>query len=55
MEVLVIRDRIKSISCKKIGTVGKGGGIWSEKGDKDELRLSVSSLTMHCVLCHLCI
>ena len=45
----------KSISSKKEETVGKGGGVWLAKGEKDEVRLSVSALVIHCVLCHLCL
>ena len=32
---------------------GKGGGIWLAKGEKYEVRLSVSALVINCVLCHI--
>ena len=53
LEVLVIRYRRKSISTKKEETLGKGGGVWYKKGEKSEVRSSVSELVIHCVLCHI--
>ena len=49
-----MNTRQKKINLKqKEEMVGKGGGIWLAKGEKDEVILIDSALVIHCVLCHL--
>ena len=47
MEVLVIRDRRKINPKQKGETVGKGVGIWSAIGEKEEAKISVSALVIN--------